>query len=125
MNFMMIGMELRRNPPREWSFIELLVVERRAKRTKSRCRQKLSGGARNRGGIDPTRKKCSDGNIATQANSYSLPHALANLFHGLLDRRSVFISIFGELWRPEPGGHDGSAAAHTDRLARPEFPNSP
>ena len=84
MNFMMIGIELRSDLAGEWSFIELLIVEGRTKRTESSCRQKFSHCTGDGGGIDPPRKKRADWNITAQANAHRLSHALADAFHRLV-----------------------------------------
>ena len=121
----MIGIKLLSDLPGEWGFIELRVVERRAKRAESGPRQKLSHGAGDRRGIDSTGKKRAHRNIATQANPHRLSHALTNSFDCLLHGRDgdALIAIRWKLWNPEPGAHKISAASQSDGLARSKFPN--
>ena len=116
MNFMMIGIEVRSDPPGERSFIELLVIERCAKRAESGCGQKLSHCARNSGGIDAPRKEGADRDIAAQPNSHGLSKALANPFDCLLHgwNAGSFIAICGKLWGPEPAANQVSAGSQID-----------
>src|SRR6267154_2726426 len=125
MNFVMLGIEFGGDLPCVWSFIKLFVVERRTKSAEAGCGQKLTDCAGNSGGVDATRKKSADGNITTQANSYSLPHSLAHPFHGLLHRGDVpvFVAVHGKVGRPETGAHEISTSSDGDRLARSKLSN--